>query len=87
MLILSRKNPKELDSILQLVGGELHAVPTLVVVDWHDPDETLELLRLVAGEVLTPPLTSSGVLSGVGRLLKRGCDGDYLAPCSKKRSE
>lgn len=69
ILVLYRKNPKALDEFVSIMRDALVALPTLAVVNWRDPDDLVELLRLTVEEVLIPPIDLVRFLNSARKML------------------
>ena len=59
--------------------------PVVVVSDTDAPDEMFELIKLGAADFITPPLTATGILPRLWRLLEQTVRGETLAPRLKDK--
>jgi two-component system, NtrC family, response regulator GlrR len=76
---------KQARSLFQSIQRELPEPPVVVVSDTDAPDEIYEMIKLGAADFITPPLTPTGILPRLWRLLEQTHLGDTLTQKLKQR--
>src|SRR5262245_36251341 len=69
---------KQAKSLLPSLRRERAQSPIVVVSDADAPDEMFEMIKLGANDFITPPLTPTGILPRLWRLLEQTVRGDLL---------
>lgn len=77
-LISSWNYLKRAKSIFPSLRRSSPEPPVVVVSDADAPDEMFEMIRLGAADFVTPPLTATGILPRLWRLLEQTCRGETL---------
>jgi len=88
--ILARRNPaliflvsawnslKQAKSLIPSLRREKQEPPLVIVSDADRPDEVFEMIKLGAADFIIPPLTPTGILPRLWRLLDQTCWGGAL---------
>jgi DNA-binding NtrC family response regulator len=95
--LLARRNPaliflvsawnslKKAKSLIPSLRRENPEPPVVIVSDVETPDEMFELIKLGAADFIIPPLTPTGILPRLWRLLDQACWGETLVRTLKDK--
>jgi len=95
--LVSRANPaviflvsswnylKRAQSLFPSLRSSPPSPPVVVVSDTEEPDEMFEMIKLGAADFITTPLTPTGILPRLWRLLEQTCWGETLAHRLKEK--
>ena len=95
--ILARRNPaliflvsawnslKQAKSLIPSLRREKPEPPLVIVSDADRPDEVFEMIKLGAADFIIPPLTPTGILPRLWRLLDQACWGEALVQKLKEK--
>jgi DNA-binding NtrC family response regulator len=95
--ILFRRNPaliflistwnslKHAKSLIPSLRREKSEPPLVIVSDAETPDEMFEMIKLGAADFIIPPLTPTGILPRLWRLLDQTCWGESLTQKLKEK--
>jgi len=77
---------RQTQSLFQSLRHEPPEPPVVLVSDAEEPGEMFEMLKLGAADYITPPLTATGILPRLWRLIERTGLGETIAQAREKLS-
>jgi DNA-binding NtrC family response regulator len=84
-LVSAWNSLKHAKSLIPSLRREKPNPPLVIVSDAETPDEMFEMIKLGAADFIIPPLTPTGILPRLWRLLDHSCRGETLVQKLKQK--